>query len=112
MAIELANGLPSEADLVHLGSWNFCEVEAGLNRELREARVVLRARQTFLRNCEKQLAVPHDARGGIVHLRIVDSESDHEAAFAFFLPKHQASGVSTPANPDGTPPAARTISST
>src|SRR5262249_1955979 len=112
MAVKLTDGLPAEADFVHIGSRNFREVEAGLNGGLRKACVVRHARNRLFSNREQQFAVAHDACGGIVHLRIVDSEGGHEPACAVFLPKHQASGVSVPVNPDGTPPAARTISST
>src|SRR5258708_505322 len=77
LAKRCAGGLPTDTDFIHLGSGDFCKIEASLNSQSRETRVVLYAADALLGDSEEQLAVLHQARRRIVHLRIVESKGDH-----------------------------------
>src|SRR5215470_2511403 len=68
---------PAKANLVELGGLQLGEIEAGANRQLRKARVMLETANALFGDGEEQLAVVHQAGGGIVHLGIVDSEGQH-----------------------------------
>ena len=68
---------PSLADEIDFLGADAGEIEASPNRQGRETRIVLHAAQTLFRHRKQNFAVAHDARGRIVHLRIVDSESKH-----------------------------------
>jgi len=56
---------------------NVREVQAGANGQAREPGIMLDAADSFFRHGEQKIAVASDARGRIVHLRIVESERDH-----------------------------------
>ncbi len=68
VAINGAGRLPAETYFVYLCCCDSCKIEAGLDGEFREACIVLDTRDALFRDREEQLAVAHDAGGGIVHL--------------------------------------------
>ena len=72
-----ARSLPADAHFVDLVGSNLGEIKAGLDRKAGKAGVVLYATDAFFGNREKQFAIAHQAGGGIVHLRIVETECDH-----------------------------------
>ncbi len=78
LAKRCAGGLPTDTDLIHLGGSDFCKIEARLDGQGRETRVY--AADAFLGDSEEQLAVSHQARRRIVHLRIVESKGNHADA--------------------------------
>ncbi len=73
---------PAHADLVELIGANSGEIQAGANGAVREAGVVLEAAQSLLGHSKKQFAVANNARGRIVHLRVVDSDGEHQPTLA------------------------------
>ena len=85
MAVNRAGGLPAETNFIDLRGSDFREVETGLNGEPGETGIVLDARDAFFRRREKEFAVAHDACRGIVHLRVVDSNGQHEFRSIFKL---------------------------
>ena len=74
----VANGYtdrgPSEADEVQLIWPDGCKVEAGADRKLGKPRVMLDATESLFGDRKKDFPIPYDASGGIMHLRIIDSE--------------------------------------
>src|SRR5260221_12553622 len=79
MAKRGAGRLPPDTHVVHLRGGDFPEVQASLDGEGGKARVVLHSADALLGDREEQFAVPHQARGRIVHLRIVEAKGDHAA---------------------------------
>lgn len=77
--VEEANARPrpSLADEVEFLGTYMREIEAGANGEGGKARVVLHAAQALLRNGEEDFSIAGDARGRIVHLRVVDPKGNH-----------------------------------
>ena len=71
---------PPKANFIQLRRRNACEIEARAYGLDREARIVFHAAQSLFGNREKEFAVAHDARRGIVHLRVVDAQADHGVA--------------------------------
>ncbi len=53
------------------------KIEACANGVVRKAGVVLDPADALLGHGKKEFAIPSDARGGIMHLRIVKSEGNH-----------------------------------
>ena len=70
---------PALADVIEFVGAHAGKIEAGANREGGKARVVLHAAEALFGDGEKHFAVARDARRGIVHLRIVDSDRNHIA---------------------------------
>ena len=85
MAVNRTGGLPAEANFIDLRGSDFREVETSLNGQPGETGIVLDARDAFFRRREKEFAVAHDACRGIVHLRVVDSDGQHEFSRTFKL---------------------------
>jgi len=83
LAKRCAGGLPTDTDFIHLGGSDFCKIEARLDGQGRETRVVLYAADAFLGDSEEQLAVSHKARRRIVHLGIVESKGDQATSASF-----------------------------
>jgi len=75
-ALELEERLVVEADRVHLVGPDAADLQAGGNRVAGELRVVLDAGETLLLGGRDDLAVPHEAGGGVVVPR-TDSEDVH-----------------------------------
>lgn len=65
--------LPSKTYLVELRGLNAGKIEARLNGQVWEARIMLEAAKTLFCDREEDLAITGDARGGIVHLGVVES---------------------------------------
>ena len=65
------------ADCVELIGPHTRKIEAGANGVVRKAGIVFDPADALLGHGKKQLAVPRDARGRIVHLRVVEAECDH-----------------------------------
>jgi len=74
----MANGntyrRPSETHKIQLICVDGSKIEAGANRKFGKSGVMLDATQAFLRDCKKNFTIPCDAGGGVVHLRIIDSD--------------------------------------
>jgi hypothetical protein len=68
---------PSLADEIKLIDTKLCKIQASADRETREARIMLDPADALLGNCKQQLAVTHNARGRIVHLRIIETKCNH-----------------------------------
>ena len=68
---------PALTDVIHFVGANASEIQASANRQGGESRVVLHATQPFFGDGEKHFPVARNARRGIVHLRIIDSDRDH-----------------------------------
>lgn len=85
MAVNRTGGLPAETNFIDLRGSDFREVETGLNGQPGETGIVLDARDAFFRRREKEFAVAHDTSRGIVHLRVVDSNGQHEFRSIFKL---------------------------
>jgi len=78
VAVNRARRLPTKTNFIDLPGSDFREVETGLNGESGETGIMLEARDALFRHGEKQFAVAHNACGGIVHLRVVNSDCQHE----------------------------------
>src|SRR5580658_2967464 len=70
-----ARRLPPKANKIKFRSLDAGEIQASLNRADGKSRVVLFAAQPLFGNSKQRLAVAHDARGRIVHLRVVDAQA-------------------------------------
>ena len=70
---------PALADVIHFVGANAGEIQASANREGGEPRVVLHAAEAFFGDGEQHFSIARNARRGIVHLRIIDSDRDHIA---------------------------------
>ena len=68
---------PARADGVELIGTHLRELQAGANGVVRETGIVLDPADAFLGDRKQQFAVARNACRGIVHLRIVETESDH-----------------------------------
>ena len=68
-------------------SWsgrNFRKIQACANRMVRKAGIVLDPADALLGHGKQQFAVAGNARRGIVHLRIVESDCDHRGVRVIF----------------------------
>ena len=97
--------LPAKADKIEIGGVYTGEVETRPDRADRKAGVVLGAAQSFFGDGEERLAIAHDARRGVVHLRVVDPKRNHRPSPAPRSPQHQAIGVFSPEKCRDCPPA-------
>src|SRR5260370_13673970 len=69
--------LPAETPLVQLLRLHIGEVQARSNGIFRKAGIMFQPADALLRHCKQKFAVPHDARRGIMHLRVVNPQCDH-----------------------------------
>src|SRR4029077_18481685 len=69
--------LPAETYFVQSLRSGIRKLQASVNRQFREACVVLHPADPLFRYGEEQLSIAHDARRRIMHLRIVDPQCDH-----------------------------------
>ena len=65
---------PTLTEEVHLFRAHASKIEAGANRKRGETRVVLDAAEALFGDSEKHFAIARDARGGIMHLRVINSQ--------------------------------------
>jgi hypothetical protein len=68
---------PARADGVELIGPHAGKIEAGANGIVWKAGIVFDPADPLLGNGKKELAIPSDASGRIMHLRIIKSEGDH-----------------------------------
>src|SRR5690348_13517064 len=73
---------PSLADEIELVGADFGKVQAGANGEPRETGVMLDPADALLGYGKKPFAVADNAGRGIVHLRIVEAQTDHKLSTA------------------------------
>src|SRR5437764_11254061 len=62
------------------------KIQACSNRVLRESRIMFRAADAFFRHRKNKLAVAHQARRRIMHLRIVNPQCDHAIPESLLYP--------------------------
>lgn len=86
VAIGGGRRLPAHSDFIDLVGADFREIEAGLDGERREARVMLETADAFLGNGKEQFTVANDAGGGIVHLGKIQTKRDHSGISGSFRP--------------------------
>src|SRR5580765_124798 len=72
-----AGNLPPKAHLVQLLRLNPRKIQARANRVHRKPRIVFRPADSFFRHRKHQLAVAHQTRRRIMHLRIINPKGDH-----------------------------------
>src|SRR6266550_4397776 len=107
-----AGSRPALADEIELVGPHLYKVQAGTNGEARKGCIVLDPADALLGHGKKQLAVTRNARGRIMHLRIVEAQSDHSPRTLDFLPAHQVIALPSPVTSSTEPPAAVTVSRT
>src|SRR6266478_5266847 len=103
---------PPETHFTYLLRLGLSKFQTGLNAKPGKPRIVFEAAQSFLGHREQQLTVSHYASRRVVHLRIVDADSQHPAVqrtVSNFEPQHQLIGVLAPVISRTRPPAAPTI---
>jgi len=66
-------GLPAEADFVELFRTGLRKFQARGNCVSGKTRIVFQPAKALFRHRKEQLTVPHDARGRIMHLRVVNT---------------------------------------
>src|SRR5258708_29364774 len=97
---------PTRADCVELTCAYFREIQACADGVVWKAGIVFDPANAFLSDSEQQFAIPSNARGRVVHLRIVEPQRNHCGSDLNFEPLHHVIGVCTPVKSSTTPPAA------
>src|ERR1700704_3266474 len=103
---------PALAYEIELVGPHLHKIQTRADGEARKTSIVLDPADALLSHGKKQLAVTHNACRGIVHLRIVEAQSDHFPRTPNFLPAHQVIALPSPVTSSTEPPAAVTVSRT
>ncbi len=81
MPVQRPGRLPAEAHFIHLLRVHLREIQARSNGVLRKPRVMFHPAEALFGHGKQQLAVAHDARRGIMHLRIINPQCQHRLLF-------------------------------
>src|SRR5208337_1182196 len=77
VSITVPGSLPAKANLVQLIRADTRKLQTRLDGMGGKAGIVLQSADALFGHGKKQFAIVHDACGGVMHLRIVDAQSNH-----------------------------------